>query len=79
MLKLTLSCLKNVVKILMLSSELTNPVFIAIAFGTSHTYSHWRWAPRNTRNYKKTDGSDVLEGGLADFLATPLLIASFDK
>ena len=33
----------------MLSRELTNPVFTDIAFSTSHTYSHWRRTPRNTR------------------------------
>ena len=33
----------------MLSRELTSPVFIDIAFGAGHTYSHWRRAPpRNT-------------------------------
>ena len=32
-----------------------------------------------TKNYKKTDGRDVLAGILLDFLATPLLIASSDK
>ena len=43
MLKLTLSCLKNIVVWnTRLSRELTYPVFIDIAFSSSHTYSHWR-------------------------------------
>ena len=32
--------------ILMIPIELTNPVFTDIAFGASHTYSHWARTPQ---------------------------------
>ena len=32
----------------MVSKELTNPVFTDIAFGASHTNSHWRTIPPAT-------------------------------
>ena len=36
--------------ILLLSIELTNHAFTDVAFGASHTYSHWRKTTRNTRS-----------------------------
>ena len=50
-LKLALSCLKNIVVwSTMLSRELTNPDSTNIAFGTIRTYSHWRRTPNDTRS-----------------------------
>ena len=46
-LKLTISCLKKWCGMLVLSRELTNPVFMVITFGVSHTYIHRR---RTTRS-----------------------------
>ena len=40
-----------------LSRELTNPVFNNIAFGASHTYSHWHRSSTQYPQYKKGAGS----------------------
>ena len=37
----------------MVSKELTNPVFTDIAFGASHTNSHWRTIPPATSDARE--------------------------